>query len=620
MPCSKIVIITTLNKRGSVMYDIIKKWYWYDWMVFAVRSIWLLSVLIGLWEFHNVLSFPLWILFGLPFIVFSVPFLIQQFYRRYFILTEIIISGGYCIILAFLLPDSIWQFIPIAFVIGFYSIQRVYFWSGPLAIVVIPFIIGIVTDQTLADTVLRLMSNYGVAFGLGYAFQLLVTNHKQGLIIRKQNSVLEQYVHQVEQLTLLEERNRLSRELHDTVGHTFTTMIMGMESIRSSLTDEKARRKLNVLLNAAHDGLKDMRKLVHQLEPSAMNLPLVQYVKQLINKFMESTETSVKFRYFGDEYSLSKEVKLTIIRCIQEALTNAVRHGRASEIKVSLYFDSLELRLQVEDNGVLKREKKIELGFGLSAMKERLQALQGNLSIHTDSMEETVIICTIPRNSEANTETIKIILVDDQPGILDGLKTTLESHSQLQIVGIAESGEDALSLCSLNQPDIVLMDVNMPNMNGIEAMEAIKEKNSLIKVVILSSFENIDQAVEALQKGANGYLLKSIQSKELIETLRFIHRGDTIIYHEIANQVFEKLQEQNASGGKHDKNDYGLTSREIEIIRFLAKGMRYKTIAARLYLSEGTVRNYASEMYAKLGVSNRDQAVEKCIENGLIPN
>ncbi|WP_212976448.1 sensor histidine kinase, partial [Bacillus sp. J14TS2] len=98
---------------------------------------------------------------------------------------------------------------------------------------------------------------------------------------------------------------------------------------------------------------------------------------------MESTDISVKFRCFGDEYSLSKEVKLTIIRCIQEALTNAVRHGRASEIRVSLYFDNLELRLQVEDNGVLKREKKIELGFGLGAMKERLQALQGNLSIHT---------------------------------------------------------------------------------------------------------------------------------------------------------------------------------------------------------------------------------------------
>lgn len=618
MTCSKIVIVTSLNKRGSLMYDIIKKWYWYDWMVFAVRSIWLLSVLIGLWEFHNILSFPFWILFGLPFIVFSIPFLIQQFFRKYFILTEIIISGSYCIFLTFLLHDALWQFIPIAFVIGFYSILRVYIWSGPLTIVVIPFIIGMVTDQSLTDTFLRLISNYGVAFGLGYAFQLLVTNHKQSLIIHKQNSVLEQYVYEVEQLTLQEERNRLSRELHDTVGHTFTTMIMGMETIHSSLADEKVGHKLNVLLNTARDGLQDMRKLVHQLEPSAMNLSLVQYVKQLIDKFIESTDTSVKFRYFGDEYNLSKEVKLTIIRCLQETLTNAVRHGRASEIKVSLYFDSLELRLQVEDNGVLEQAKKIELGFGLRAMKERLQALQGNLSIHTDNMEETVIICTIPRNSEANIETLKVILVDDQPSILDGVKTTLESHNQLQIVGIAESGEDALSLSSLNQPDIVLMDVNMPNMNGIEAMEAIKEKNPMIKIVILSSFENIDQAVEALQKGANGYLLKSIQAKELIDTLRFIHRGDTIIYHEIANQVFEKLKEQNVSAGKHDKNDYGLTSREIEIIHYLAKGMRYKTIAARLFLSEGTVRNYASEMYAKLGVNNRDQAVEKCIENGLI--
>ncbi|GGB54796.1 histidine kinase [Lentibacillus populi] len=600
------------------MYDIIKKWYWYDWMVFAVRSIWLLSVLIGLWEFHDDLSFPLWILFGLPFIVFSVPFLIQQFYRKYFILTEIIISGSYCIILAFVLHDALWQFIPIAFVIGFYSIQSVYIWSGPLTIVAIPFIIGMVTDQSLADTVVRLMTNYGVAFGLGYAFQLLVTNHKQGLIIREQNSVLEQYVHQVEQLTLLEERNRLSRELRDTVGHTFTTMIMGMESISSSLADEKVEHKLNALLDSARDGLKDMRLLVNQLEPSTMDLSLIQYAKQLMNKFMESTDTSVKFRCFGDEYSLPKAVKLTIIRCIQEALTNAVRHGRASEIKVSLYFDSLELRLQVEDNGVKERGKKMELGFGLSAMKERLQALQGNLSIHTDNIEETVVICTIPRNSEDNTEAIKVVLVDDQRIILDSLRTALEIQSQLQIVGMAESGEEALTLCTQTQPDIVLMDVNMPNMNGIEAMEVIKEKNSMIKVVILSSFEDVNQAVEALQKGANGYLLKSIQPKELMETLRFIHRGDTIIHHEIANQVFEELKDRNVSYEEYNKNDYGLTPRELEIINYLAKGLRYKAIAARLYLSEGTVRNYASDMYAKLNVSNRDQAIEKCLEEGLI--
>ncbi|NWL87865.1 histidine kinase [Paenibacillus sp. 79R4] len=602
-----------------MMYDLIKKWYWYDWIVFAARSIWLLSVLIGLWEFHDTLSFPLWLLFGLPFIVFSFPFLIQQFFRKFFVLAEIVFSGCYCILLAFYLHDALWQFIPIAFVIGFYSKQRTYIWSGSLTIVLIPFFIGIVTAQPLADTVLRLMSNHGVAFGLGYAFQLLVTNHKQGLIMREQNKVLEQYVHQVEQLTLLEERNRVSRELHDTVGHAFTAMIMGMESIRSSLADEKVERKLNALLNSARDGLKEMRKLVHHLEPSAMDLSLIQYARQLIDGFMESTDTVVKFRCFGEEYHLPKEVKLTIIRCMQEALTNAVRHGRASEIRVYLYFDSLELRLQVEDNGGKERGKNIELGFGLRAMKERLQALQGNLSIHTDSMEETVMICTIPRNAEDHhTETIKVILVDDQRIILDSLRTALESQSRLQIVGMAESGEEALTVCSQTRPDIVLMDVNMPNMNGIEAMEVIKERDATIKVVILSAIENVNQAVEALQKGANGYLLKSVQPKELMDTLRFIHSGDTIIHHEIANQVFEQMKQQNVSYEKHDQNEYGLTPRELEIINCLAKGMRYKTIAARLFLSEGTVRNYASELYAKLDVSNRDQAIKKCLEKGLI--
>jgi len=131
-------------------------------------------------------------------------------------------------------------------------------------------------------------------------------------------------------------------------------------------------------------------------------------------------------------------------------------------------------------------------------------------------------------------------------------------------------------------------------------------------------YENVAQAVEALQKGANGYLLKTILPKELGETLHFINRGDTIISHEIANQVFDEMKKQKASNEETLNNDYGLTSRELEIINYLSKGMRYKAIAARLHLSEGTVRNYASEMYAKLEVRNRDEAIKKFLKKGLI--
>ncbi|CAH0121529.1 MULTISPECIES: hybrid sensor histidine kinase/response regulator transcription factor [unclassified Paenibacillus] len=593
------------------MYDIIKKWYWFDWMVFVIRSIWFISVLIGVWHFHHDLSFPLWMMIGMPLIVFSVPFLFQQFFKPYYMFAEIFIAGGYSIFLAFLLHEAQWQFLPIAFVIGFYSIKKSYIWTCPFTIVVIPLLIGLVTDQTLGFIVMKLMFHHGVAYALGYAFQLLVTNHKQGLMIREQNNALEQYVYQVEQLTALEERHRLSQELHHAVGNSLIAIIRALESIGSSLADESAKDKLKSVMESAHAGLQEMKRLVHEQEASEIDLTLVQYAKNVIRDFVKSTNASVKFRFFGNEYHVAKEAKLTIIRCMQEALTGAVRNGHASEIKVYLYFDRSELRLQVEDNGETGRD---ELGFGLSALKQRVEAVQGKLSIYTEGTEGTVILCNVPRTLENNQQTMKVVLVGEQGVILDSLKTTLERHDHLQIVGMAASGEEGIAMCASTHPDIVLMDVNTPAINGMEAMAAMKEIAKSIKVVILSSSEDVNQAVSALQHGANGYLLKSIQTNELIETLSFIHRGDTIISHEIANQVFEELQNRNVPNG----NRYGLTPREIEIITYLSKGMRYKSIAARLYLSEGTVRNYASEMYAKLQVNNREQAIRKCVEEGII--
>lgn len=144
----------------------------------------------------------------------------------------------------------------------------------------------------------------------------------------------------------------------------------------------------------------------------------------------------------------------------------------------------------------------------------------------------------------------------------------------------------------------------MPNLNGIHATKMIKEKWPDIRILILSTFQNTERAKEIIRNGADGYVLKSIDSRELTESIRLVYRGGTMITHELFHRMWEENEETGLFESQSDRKDYGLTKRELEILELLSQGSRYKTIASTLYLSNGTVRNYASNLYEKLGVKN----------------
>lgn len=226
---------------------------------------------------------------------------------------------------------------------------------------------------------------------------------------------------------------------------------------------------------------------------------------------------------------------------------------------------------------------------------------------------------------ESADEIIRLFIVDDHSFIRDSLRTILEGQRDLRVVGTAEDGAKAVELCEELEPDLVLMDLEMPNMDGITATKRIKEKWPGIRVLVLSTFQDTEKAKEIMRSGADGYLLKSIESRELAETIRLVHRGGTMIaqdlFHKMLDEQPETEQEDLLVAPKiseKDENVYGLTKREQEILQMLSQGMRYKTIASKLYLSDGTVRNYASALYDKLGVRNRDEAVQKGQKEGLL--
>lgn len=599
------------------MFDMLKQWFWYDWLMFMIRLICSTSLLLTTVERAAYLTLPLWVLVFWQIIAFSVPWLCLQLNYKHYLLTEIVISGGLCLYLASYFPEAYLTFLAYAFFIAANSAQGAYLWSGPISVLLVPAIIKLLSEQS--DFWLMTI-HVGLAYVIGFSFHLLMVNHRQSEIIREQNGVLEQYLSQVERITLAEERSRLSKELHDTVGHAYTSLIMGLETFRPELATATGMERLDSMLNLARQNMEEVRGYVHQIESPQEMLPLIQYLRKLAEEFQEHAKVSVRFQTFGEEYPVTKQAKTALYRCLQESLTNAVRHGHATEITVSMKYEPQQTRLEIQDNG--RGMEQVQDGFGLNAMKERALNLQGHVAVYTQLGEGTLVTCTLPRQTELKEEVIRLVVVDDQPFIRESLRTLLEEQQDLQVVGTAGDGEQAIALCEQVQPQLVLMDLDMPNMDGITASRTMKQMWPQMRILILTTFEDTRQALEVLRSGADGYLLKSIKPAELAETIRTVYRGGTLIDQEMSHKLFAQLEADQTGDDTPPLTQagaaYDLTLREIEVLKFVSKGLRYKTIASKLYLSDGTVRNYASSAYMKLGVRNREDAVQKALEAGLL--
>lgn len=595
----------------------VKYWFWYDWIMLGVRLLASVSIILATLNFQDGLTLPLWIIILWEIIAFSVPWVALLFNYKYYLFTEILLYGGLCIYLTSLFPGAYNTFLISVFLIAANSKHLSYYWTAPITVFITT---GIFYAVAPSNSYWIMVTYYGFAYVMGFAFHLLIVNHKQNESIRKQNAVLEQYMSQIERITLAEERNRLSSELHDTVGHAYTSIIMGMETLRTELATEMGIQRLDSLLEMGRKSIEDVRGYLHQMESPCQSPSLIQSLQNLGAEFQEHAQVNVSFRAYGEEYELSRQAKIAFIRCLQESLTNAVRHGQGTEIIVSLQFEQQYTRLEVQDNG--KGNVEWQEGFGMNAMKERAMNLQGQLSVYTKPDEGMLVTCTIPRQTEIKDGLIRLLIVDDQPFVRESLRTLLDRYEDLNVIGLAEDGNEAIDFCGRLQPHVILMDLDMQHMDGVEATKKIKQQWPHIRILIFTTFQDTEQALESLRNGADGFLLKSIETLELANTIRLIHKGGTLIDQGMSHKIFEKFDEQKetpqSKATAYELTAYELTAREIEILQLVAKGLRYTTIASRLYLSNGTVRNYASTAYTKLGVRNKEEAVQKALEIGII--
>jgi two-component system, NarL family, response regulator YdfI len=211
---------------------------------------------------------------------------------------------------------------------------------------------------------------------------------------------------------------------------------------------------------------------------------------------------------------------------------------------------------------------------------------------------------------------IKILIADDHLIIRQGLRLILETENDLELVGEASDGNEAISLCKKLNPDVVLMDLRMPNMDGLSAIEKLRIEQPHIAVVILTTFNEDELMFRGLQAGAHGYLLKDTDRNTLFNTIRAAARGETLLQPEIMARVL--LRSNMPTTAAKSSAPVNLTDRELEVLKAVALGGRSKEIAIQLGISERTVKAHLASIYNKLGVDSRAAAIAVAAQKGLL--
>jgi DNA-binding NarL/FixJ family response regulator len=212
---------------------------------------------------------------------------------------------------------------------------------------------------------------------------------------------------------------------------------------------------------------------------------------------------------------------------------------------------------------------------------------------------------------------IKLILVDDEKLIRDGLKIILESYDDIEVIDVCSNGREALEACKKSTPNVVLMDIRMPQCDGVTGTKLIKEQFKDIKILILTTFNDVEYIQEALKYGASGYILKDSDYDLIYEGIKACIKGTIVINQEVANKMIGSGLKTNKKNLEDVKIRYNLNSKEINIIKEIANGLSNKEIGERLFLSEGTIKNNISNILSKLSLRDRTQLTIFAFKNNI---
>ena len=214
---------------------------------------------------------------------------------------------------------------------------------------------------------------------------------------------------------------------------------------------------------------------------------------------------------------------------------------------------------------------------------------------------------------------IRVLVCDDQAIVCEGLQVILESDNEIEVVGIAHDGAEAVEKVASTKPQVVLMDLKMPGMNGIHATREITKHYPDVRILVLTTYDADEWLFDAIRSGASGYLLKNTAPRELIAAVKGTASGKTHIDPDVAGKLFVHVARAEATSRPNTNSEIEeLSDREREVLQLISKGLNNRQIAEQLFLSEGTVRNYVSSIFTKLNVSDRTQAALVAVRYGIM--
>jgi signal transduction histidine kinase/DNA-binding NarL/FixJ family response regulator len=433
----------------------------------------------------------------------------------------------------------------------------------------------------------------------------------------------------IEREAIQRERDRLAHELHDTLAQSLSQMSLRLATVGQRLrrVDRDAAGEIVSLQDATSAMLDQLGNALFRRIPAELeDASLVEAMRTLLDELDREHGIAGELELAADAKvldALPRAVEATVFRIFQEAIANARKHSEASRVAVTLRADQ-GLTMTVDDDGKgFVAEANGSGGYGLWNMRERAAAVGGRVIVTSTPGSGTSVYVNVPAAAETASAklvsptngsspaarglgVIRVLVVDDHPLFLNGVSELLSHESDIRVVGRAASAQEAIAAFKQLNPDIVLLDMELPDASGMEAVKKLLELHEGALVLMLSAFAQIDHVMAAMRAGARGYLAKAVDRQTLADSIRGVARGATIFDPTSGAQLWQP------------RKALELTAREVDVVKLVACGKTNSDIAKELCLAPKTIERILAVAATKLGARNRAHAVAKAVSLKLV--
>ena len=415
------------------------------------------------------------------------------------------------------------------------------------------------------------------------------------------------------------QRLSISRDLHDNIGSQLTFIISSLDSTKQFFGKENLilDKRLSMINNFTRDTILELRDTIWAMNRSSIT---IEDLQSRISNFINNAnfaEQKIEFQFDNQFFNIENlhfEAKkgMNIYRILQESINNAIKHSTATKIFVKLYKANQNLVFEIADNGKGFENIENSCGNGLQSMKKRAEEIGAIFEIISNANGTKIILSLNFMNPKIN-----IAIVDDNLFLQKAVAEKLSFYENVFPKIFALNGDEIIALLQKEKHiDLILMDIEMPEMNGIEATKIIKKKYPQIKIIMLTVFDNDEHIFNAIQAGADGYLMKEVSPEKLYHGICETLKGGAAMNPSIAMKTLKLLR--NPVDFSTDEKEISLSDREIEVLEQVSKGLSYTQIAENLFLSPSTIRKHIENIYKKLQVHSKLEAIQIARRNNLI--